>query len=190
MPCTPSTSAAVRLLLGAVLILQGPGASACSKTPAEAVRAFEQGAQGGEGVDAAIGMDGYRVSSLHRDAVLGRSWASVERCGHPEWPAVSVPREPKAGRDGLMLASAAPHGVPPPAGQAAVHREAITVRAGETVRLWRHEANLRLELTGVSEESGAVGTRVRVRVLAKQDEGERPRTMFGLVRGPADVEME
>jgi hypothetical protein len=45
-------------------------------------------------------------------------------------------------------------------------------------------------MAAVSEESGAAGERIRLRVTTHQEFGESARYVYGLVRGPADVEME
>ncbi len=58
------------------------------------------------------------------------------------------------------------------------------------VRLWRNETNVHMETAAVSEESGDVGDRVRLRLVTRQDSGDVVRYVFGLERGPADVEME
>ena len=127
------------LMLGAsgVSVAVGP----CVASPAAAVRSFEAGqvADGGAG-------EGYRVTRVRRDAVLGTRWAMVERCGHPEWPGVMVPTTSEV----EVARTVASAGV----GGGRIER---VVRPGETVRLWRHETNVRMEMAAVSEESGAAG---------------------------------
>ena len=60
------------------------------------------------------------------------------------------------------------------------------VRAGEVVRLWWQEDNLRIEMTAMSEENGGLGKVIRVRLVGS-DSAERQ--FVGIVRGVADVEM-
>ena len=122
---------------------------------------------------------------MHRDAILGTRWASVERCGHPDWPGVTVPASnaPTSALDSANhLGSVLEKSFVAPA--------AKVVRTGDTVRLWRQDTNVRLEMAAVSEEAGAAGERIRLRVAAHQEYGESVRYVYGLVRGPADVEME
>lgn len=177
----------IPFVIGACLVWMVPGfaavpgaasveasGGACASTPEAAVRAFEAGTK-------LAGAEGYRVASLRRDAVLGMNWAAVERCGHPGWPAIAVPTTvaPVAAEvtgSGGVLASVV------------VVRRAPLVRVGETVRLWQEDRNVRLQLPAVSEQNGAAGERIRLHV--GQQGGETLRTVFGLVRGPGDVEME
>jgi hypothetical protein len=56
------------------------------------------------------------------------------------------------------------------------------------VQLWRYDRLLRIEATGISEESGSLGKRIRVR-LAPRDSGV-PQQLLGIVRGPSNVEIE
>jgi hypothetical protein len=147
----------------------------CVGTAGDAVRVYRSGA-----VVGAASADGYRVTGVRRDDVLPVWWAMEERCGHPGWPAVSVAMD----GPGEGVARFRNEGVP----VAARARMQVAVRAGETVRVWRHEANVQLEMAAVSEESGAVGDRIRLHVATGN--GEPVRYCFGLVRGLANVEME
>ncbi|HEY8996828.1 MAG TPA: hypothetical protein VIM60_02955, partial [Edaphobacter sp.] len=71
------------------------------------------------------------------------------------------------------------------------------IHAGEVVRIRQQDAHLWMEITGVAEESGAIGGRVRVHMLnplkgtpSLQDGwGVRPKTLLAVVRGPHDVEI-
>jgi hypothetical protein len=64
------------------------------------------------------------------------------------------------------------------------------VHAGDVVRLWRREDLLRIEVTGVAEESGGVGKKIRVRLLRRNTDGPSKEEQFtGIIRGPSDVEM-
>ena len=141
-------------------------AGPCAATPQDALRAYVEGSAGDAGV-------GFRVVQMRTDVLLGVNWADVKRCDHPEWP-------------GLSLAT---HRVAPKViGMRMVAPSVVAVRAGERVRVWRHEANARLEMVAVSDEGGAVGDRIRLHVASV--DGEPVRYYFGLVRGPSNVEME
>jgi flagella basal body P-ring formation protein FlgA len=65
------------------------------------------------------------------------------------------------------------------------------VHAGDRVRLWKQEDFLRIEVSGVSEESGGLGTTIRVRLLHRNTDDQSIHDQFsGIVRGPSDVEMQ
>jgi hypothetical protein len=113
----------------------------------------------------------YRVSEVRRDPVLGLSWAMVASCEHPEQPAFAV--QTKEGHAEKTSFRKKDDGVP-------------VVRAGEVVRLWTQEENLRIEMAAVSEESGGLGQTIRVRVT---EGGSSERQFAGVVRGVGDVEM-
>ena len=68
---------------------------------------------------------------------------------------------------------------------------APVVRAGDIVRLWRQESFLRIEVAGMSEESGGLGKTIRVRLLRRNtDDQSIPEQFSGVIRGPSDVEMQ
>ena len=70
-------------------------------------------------------------------------------------------------------------------------RTAPVVRAGDVVRLWRHEGVLRIEVAAVSEESGGLGKTIRVRLLRRNTDDQSIAKLFsGVIRGPLDVEMQ
>jgi len=122
--------------------------------------------------------EGYQVTGISSDSVLGRRWATIANCSHPEWPVFAVP------------ASGA---VPPAETQRPLTdkggRTAL-VRAGDIVRLWKQESLLRIEIAGVSEENGGLGKTIRVRLLRRNGDGQSiPEQYSGVVRGPSDVEM-
>ncbi|MEO6909617.1 MAG: flagella basal body P-ring formation protein FlgA [Edaphobacter sp.] len=122
---------------------------------------------------------GYRVTMIRWDPVLRQSWARVASCGHPEWPEVSVRATTLAG----PARQSSRRGVE-------VFPLALVVRAGDVVRLWRQEQEMRLEVTGVAEESGGLGSRIRVRLLRREtDEPSQEEQFTGIVRGPSNVEM-
>lgn len=113
----------------------------------------------------------YRVSEIRWDSVLGQRWAIVASCEHPEQPVFGV------------LTRAAIAEKPLSRGK---DDSAPVVHAGEIVRLWRQEDNLRIEVTAMSEENGGLGKAIRVRLIGA-DSAERQ--FIGIVRGVADVEM-
>ena len=166
-------------VLAAGLCATGWAAGPCAATPAAALKAFEGGLVSNDLAD-----EGYRVTRMHRDVVLGTRWASVERCGHPEMP-------------GLTLQASGVGTTAERTEQTRVANAAVriagpkVIRPGETVRLWRQETNVRMEMAAVSDESGAAGDRIRMRVTVQGESGvDNVRYVYGLVRGPADVEME
>jgi hypothetical protein len=161
--------------------LQGTSSSShaeCYSTPRTAVDALVANSS----FPPAIKNEGYRVTRIAADQVLGQRWATIARCDHPEWPvfalpanapsSLSVPQE--AMRFVTKNLSAAP-----------------VIRAGDFVQLWRQEGILRIEVAGVSEESGGLGKTIRVRLLHRSaDDQSIPTRLSGVVRGPSDVEMQ
>ena len=126
--------------------------------------------------------DGYRVTRIESDRVLGRRWAMVARCDHSEWPLFALPASgeslPTSPKEAKRSESENLGTVP-------------VIRAGDVVRLWRQESLLRIEVAGVSEESGGLGKTIRVRLLHRGTDDQSIRQKFsGVVRGPANVEMQ
>jgi hypothetical protein len=163
-------------LLSLLSVLAGPGVSAraatylntpcvgLSEIAAEVLRSgivTPLGAKGGS----------YRVSEVLWDPVLGQRWAMVASCEHPEQPAFAVPT-----KDEFTQRSNARK----------EDKKAPLIRAGEVVRLWRQEENLRIEMTAISEESGGIGKTIRVRLVGTNAEEQQ---FVGIVRGAGDVEM-
>jgi hypothetical protein len=65
------------------------------------------------------------------------------------------------------------------------------VHAGDLVQLWRQENFLRIEIPGVSEETGDLGKTIRVRLLHRNtDDQSAPEHFSGVVRGPFSVEIQ
>jgi hypothetical protein len=126
--------------------------------------------------------DGYRVTKIESDQVLGQRWVMIARCGHPEWPVVALPT------NGASLPAL------PQESKRSVSenlRTAPVIRAGDVVRLWKQESLLRIEVAGVSEESGGLGKTIRVRLLHRStDDQSIPEQFAGVIRGPANVEMQ
>jgi hypothetical protein len=114
----------------------------------------------------------YRVSEVRWDPVLEQRWAVVASCEHPDQPTFAVlTNEAIAGK----------------ASSPRKEDSAPVVRAGEVVRLWRQEDNLRIEATAMSEENGGLGKAIRVRLMGG---GSAEQQFIGIVRGVADVEMQ
>lgn len=117
----------------------------------------------------------YEMAAVHWDPVLKRSWAVL--CKNEGTPAVLVPLK---GRAPALTVSPFP-----------------VIHAGEVVRVLQKDANIRLELTGIAEENGAVGNHVRVHLLSplkgmsdSQDGwGLRPKALVAIIRGPHQVEI-
>ncbi|HUZ95104.1 MAG TPA: flagella basal body P-ring formation protein FlgA [Edaphobacter sp.] len=156
--------------------LQGATAFAagCAGTPAAAVKLA-----GAKAAPSSMPDDkGYRVASVRWDPVMQQRWATIVSCGHPEWPGVSL-------RAGGTID--APRGS---STQARVERSPL-VRAGDVVEVWRQEDLLRIEVSGVAEQSGSVGETIRVRLLRRAGSNQSVEEQFnGVVRGRADVEMQ
>jgi hypothetical protein len=160
------------------LCMATPSRAACYSTPRTAIDALVANSS----FPPAQRNDGYRVTRIEADQVLGQRWAMIARCGHPEWPAFA------------LLANGASSLASPGEAERPVTegiRTAAIVRAGDVVRLWRQESFLRIEVVGVSEESGGLGQTIRVRLLHRNtDDQSIPERFSGVVRGPLDVEMQ
>ena len=135
-------------------------------------------------VQAECGAQGYRVVARQWDAVLGRSWELRQACAHPEWPArlfaASAAGAGLTARDGVAGTKELVQTVPP-----------LLVRAGDRVRLWSQDETVRIEMSGVVEQSARGGERVVVQVARQsEDSGMTVERIHGVVRGAGDVEME
>src|ERR1700709_2222359 len=123
--------------LGITALLALPGMSvvnsaqaACYSTPHMAVEAFVTSSS----VTPAL-KDGYQVTGMQSDLVLGERWATIVNCSHPEWPVFALPAP--GGRSVIA----------PPEAQHALKdnvRKAPVVRAGDVVRMWKQERLLRI----------------------------------------------
>ena len=145
----------------------------------------------------------YRRQSLRFDASLGRAWAMVEVCGHPERPlravAVALPREAALamhlrgagfddsadGRDGKTASGDAGSGTAYAGVGAVAMMEPPVVRAGDTVRLWQSGGVVEMELAARAEQPGRAGDAIWLR----SDAGGFTQRMRGVVRGRGSVEM-
>ena len=152
--------------------------AACYSTPRTALNALAANSS----FSPTLNNDGYRVTRIESDQMLGQRWAMIAHCGHSEWPVFALP----ANGANLLIS-------PQEAKRSANEtlRGAFLVRAGDIVRLWRQESLLRIEVAGVSEESGGLGKTIRVRLLHRStDDQSIPEQFSGVIRGPANVEMQ
>jgi hypothetical protein len=152
--------------------------AACYSTPTAAVESMKPGSS-----QAPLTAGGYWVTSIQTDPMSGQRWAMIASCDHPERPVFSLQTEQAGAAQQLQLSE--PQMIPDNA-----HTTPL-VHVGDTVRLWRQEAVLRIEMAGVAEENGGLGKLIRVRLLRRSTEDQSTRAEFaGVVRGRADVEMQ
>jgi hypothetical protein len=152
--------------------------AACYNTPRTAIDALKASPS----ISLVPESNGYRVTGIQSDPVLGQRWAMITNCSHPGWPVFalradgeSLPKAPQKGERSL----------------AEVIKTAPLVRVGDIVLLWRQENLLRIEVAGVSEESGDLGKTIRVRLLRRNtDDQSIVEQFFGVVRGPSNVEIQ
>jgi hypothetical protein len=151
--------------------------AACYSTPRKAIDAL-----GNSSYSSALKDGGYRVTRIESDQVLGLRWAMIARCAHPEWPLVALLAN---GVGSVALTQETERSLSNGLSTTPV------VRAGDIVRLWRQETFLRIEVAGVSEESGGLGKTIRVRLWHRNtDDQSIPEHFLGVIRGPLDVEMQ
>ncbi len=157
------------------IVLNNTAQAMCYSTPRLAINAITTPSPASETPT----NTGYRVAKILADPILRVRWAIISNCARPEWPQVvlSVPA-------GISIQSQN-------AEPSITKIELPVVRAGEIVRLWKDEGIVRIEVTGVSEESGGIGKKIQVRLLRKSNEDEAASTVFpGIIRGPSNVEMQ
>ena len=149
--------------------------AACYSTPRIAIAAGFTSSS----LSPALKTSGYRVTKIQSDPLLGQRWATIASCAHPEWPELAFP-----------VNEASSVGAPQEAKRSLI-KAAPEVRAGDIVRLWREDSLLRIELAGVSEDSGGIGKTIRVRLLHRNtDDQFIPQEFSGIVRGSSDVEIQ
>jgi ABC-type transporter Mla MlaB component len=154
----------IAVTLQALLLVVGAGASSG--------RAIAQGS-------AACRAGGYRVVARRWDATLRIGWELRQDCAHPDWPARSVAVEAVL-QTGRVQAT-----------EVSQIERPLLVLAGDRVRLWQQDKNVRIEMSGVAEESARNGEHVVVRVTRQTDDaGLAVQRIDGTVRGAGDVEME
>ena len=153
--------------------------AACYITPHMAVEAFVTSSP----VPSALKKGGYQVTRITSDSVLGRRWATIVSCSHPEWPVFAVPAP--GGRSVVLSPSETQRSLTESVGGAPL------VRAGDIVRLWWQESLLRIEVAGLSEESGGLGKTIRVRLLRTNTDAQLiPKQYSGVIRGLSYVEVQ
>src|SRR5277367_5914956 len=163
-----------------ILSMVGPGSAqaACYSTPAAAVDSMKPGSS-----LSPLKEGGYRVTSIQSDPILGQRWAMIASCDHPERPVFSVQIERSGAAEHFLSKES----------QSVLNSTHVTsvIHVGDTVRLWRQEAVLRIELAGVAEENGSLGKLIRVRLLRRNTNDQSTQTEFaGIVRGKSDVEIQ
>jgi hypothetical protein len=126
----------------------------------------------------------YRVVARHWDTELKQAWELRQDCAHPQWPAHSV-------AIASTSADLYAHSAAPILPVAIPELEPLLVRAGEPVRLWSQDANVRIEITGVAEQSARRGERINIRIARQSiDSGLNVQHIAGIVRGAGQVEMD
>ena len=94
-----------------------------------------------------------RSSYISWDAVLHRKWLHIANCKHPDWPNRLVLSDGKSGEISAIL--------PPTKSMTTVpSKNSPTVHVGETVLLWKVDGFARIEVAGISEESGVMDQRI------------------------------
>jgi flagellar basal body P-ring formation chaperone FlgA len=164
----------ISLLAHQTMFVAIPAQAICYSTPRTAIDAIATNSSSSPALEG----NGYKVISVQLDTAQGKRWATIVNCGHPGWPPLALPT------NGAIQPQEAARSL------TEVVRAAPVVRAGELVRLWRQESLLRIEVDGISQESGALGKSIRVRLLRKDmDDQSTPQQFTGVVRGPSNVEI-
>lgn len=121
---------------------------------------------------------GYRAEQRRYDPLLGRYWVVVLDCEHPERPAQTV------------ASSNGPAAVHDAARTLGSTRPAV-VKAGSLVRVVSNSASFHLETPAYAESNGAIGDRIRVRLVRLSAEAGQPAVeLTATVRGPDYLELE
>jgi hypothetical protein len=128
--------------------------------------------------------NGHRVIARRWDAVLRVGWELRQDCTHPGWPARMVAIGSLSGSESelrIHVASNEPAPIVQP----------LLVCAGDRVRLWMQDDRVRIEMSGVAEQSARNGERVSVRITQQiENAGLTTYSVSGIVRGAGEVEME
>lgn len=168
----------ISLLVFLGVVMGSFARAACYNTPRAAIDAVETQSPFSQIVES----NGFRVLKIQSDPVLRQKWAMIASCGHPEWPAFAIPTSGNGSPRVSQQTDPSLH---------ASTREVPLVLAGEIIRLWRQEDLLRIEVAGVSEDSGGLGKIIRVRLLQRSaDDQSAPVAFFGVVRGQSNVEFK
>jgi len=124
-----------------------------------------------------IQKSGYRVAGLRWDPLLHRTWATAINCGHPERPRIAI----------LLPEPAQNVSMRPP-----VLNErppTVIIHAGDHVQVRYREANLQIQISGVAEDNGSMGSRVHVRVIPISLENDQQSELLGVVLNSQEVEI-
>jgi hypothetical protein len=151
----------------------------CVRTPAMALRVMTSEDVAGTMM---VQTEGYRIATIRRDPLLHQRWAMVASCGHPERPLMAM-LLPEQRADAVSASKSNSTGDQRSNPFPIVH-------AGDLVQLLAWEKNLRMEIAGKAEESGALGSTVRVRQLNSGFDIGREQTFVGVVRGPGKIEIQ
>lgn len=150
---------------------------ACAKTPALALRISQAAAN--EAMPETN--EGYRITTVRWDPLLNQRWAMIASCGHPERPAIAMLLPGPKTQNTLISSQVSAQRMQSPF---------PVVHAGDLVQLWSQEENLRIQAAGRAEENGAIGKKVRVRLIHSGFDIGQDQTFIGTVRGPGDVEIQ
>jgi hypothetical protein len=145
-------------------------AAACYSTPTQAASTSAP-----PRVEAAPSSRGYRLEGMRWDPLLEQRWAIVSSCSRPDLPLQMVPV-----RRGSLVSNASANIFP------------AVIHAGDVVLVRSQEQFIRIEFTGVADESGPMGSRVRVHLLrssTQQMTDTANGTLIAVVRGPHEVEV-
>jgi hypothetical protein len=158
-------------VIGQMAILDGDATAAVYPRPCVSLADIADGSLHTNSLFALEAKDGsYRVNETLNDPVLGQKWAIVTSCERPEAPPFAISTNETIGNKPYARES----------------KGAAVVHAGDIVRLWKQEANLRIQMAARSEESGELGKTIRVRLIG----GDSAEHQFvGIVRGVGDVEI-
>jgi hypothetical protein len=177
----------MRMRVGLAMVLVGACGCAWGSEPSCYRSSAEAAAQTG-----VRGVEGYRLETVRRDVFSGAVWATVKSCGHPERPGVMLLASVGTGLGGGISVGMARRS------EIAADR-VLVMLAGTRVRFVETDENARMEMSAVAQSSGAVGDRVRVRLLPVSSDGgsdgatswaSSERFATGIVRSRDLVEME
>ncbi len=161
----------------------------CAGTPAGAIAAARA-----EQSVTALQTVGYRVESVRWDAAQRQTWAVIRSCDHAERPTLAMLADLPHHTAAAATVPTIPASSSPQSSEIArANTASVLVHAGEAVRLWRADGLAHIELIATAEENGAAGAKIRLRLMtAKDNDGQTapPRYLAGIVRGPADVEID
>ncbi len=117
---------------------------------------------------------GYRLLFFYSDPLLWSRLAKIGSCSHSDWPpSILLVRGSSDTSTKNLFAP-----------------QSYLVHPGDAVHLWYQDGNVRMELRGVAEEQGMLGSTVNVRIPTTAFTTEAgSREGRGVVRGPSDMEL-